>query len=76
MNKYVNVNNDSGIVEYEYNNSSITIRFARGGVYVYDVADIGQEHLENMKRLADGGDGLNSYINRNRDVHSSGCKLS
>lgn len=68
MKTYANINKDSGIAAYDYDDDWIRIRFKDGGTYEYHEYKIGYVHLATMKRLADSGHGLNSYINKNQDV--------
>lgn len=66
MQRYADINNDSGVIGYEISATSITVWFdgtARPYTYSYGVA--GQSHVEKMKQLAQSGDGLNAYINYN-----------
>ncbi len=55
---------DSGVAAYECGPASITIRFHRGGTYLYNASKPGLRHVLNMQRLAEAGDGLNTYINQ------------
>ena len=64
MKIYRDLNNDSGINAYEISDDSITVRFKTGAVYLYNYLSTGAIHIEEMKRLAEAGDGLNSYIGR------------
>ena len=41
------------------------IQFTTGAMYEYNYSRTGSYHIENMKRLAMAGSGLNSYINTN-----------
>jgi hypothetical protein len=68
MKKYADLSGDSGIVAYDYGDDWIRIQFKRGGTYEYRSADIGAAHVANLKRLADSGDGLNTYISQNPEV--------
>ena len=70
MKVYKDINNDSGVKEYDYTDTSITIKFESGKVYEYPASVIGLQHLSNMKKLADSGDGLNAYIMRNPTVRN------
>lgn len=63
MEQYGN-NSESGVSMYEKTRDSITIKFHRGGTYLYDYTSPGQEHVEQMKSLAVAGKGLNTYINK------------
>ena len=66
MQRYADINNDSGVIGYEISATSITVWFD-GTVrpYTYSYAVAGQNHVEKMKQLAQSGDGLNAYINYN-----------
>ena len=61
---YKNLDGDSGIVAYELGPDWIEIEFRRGSFrfYRYTYQSAGQNAVEEMKRLAGFGDGLNSYI--------------
>ncbi len=63
---------DSGVAAYESGPDWIVIAFHRGGTYRYDDRHPGAEHVLEMQRLADAGDGLNTYINRHvRDDYAA-----
>lgn len=65
MQRYRDRDNDSGAQYYEPGPTYIKIKFKSSSkVYEYTYAKEGQRHIENMKRLAQAGDGLNSYINK------------
>lgn len=61
---YKNIDGDSGIVSYEYSADWIEVEFRSGSfrLYLYTYASAGSANIEEMKRLADLGDGLNSFI--------------
>lgn len=66
MQIYTDIDNDSNVVGYEINNTSIIIWFnGTPNPYTYSYASAGQHHVDNMKRLAVSGNGLNAYINNN-----------
>ncbi len=65
MRRYQNLGGDSGVAAYEIGDNSITVQFSTGAVYLYTDRSAGTENIEKMKSLALGGEGLNSYINRN-----------
>ncbi len=71
MKPYKDINHDSGVSAYEYTETSIFVQFKTGKIYEYPASKIGATHLNNMKRLADAGDGLNAYIMKN-DVVKTG----
>lgn len=66
MPTYGNLDGDSGAVRYEYGADWIEVEFQRGRerFYTYTYTSAGREHVEQMKMLADAGDGLNAYINK------------
>lgn len=66
MQRYANINGDSGVSGFEIHDLSITVYFTgTSRSYTYSYASAGQHHIEAMKRLAQAGDGLNAYINHN-----------
>jgi hypothetical protein len=66
MQRYADVNNDSGVIGYEIHEKSIIVWFeGTDRSYTYSYALAGPHHVETMKRLAAFGNGLNAYINDN-----------
>lgn len=64
MQRYADTDRDSGVQSFKINDSSITVQFkGTSKLYAYSYRRAGQHHVENMKRLALAGDGLNEYIN-------------
>lgn len=61
---YPNFGGDSPIRCYAIGPSSIRVWFEDGGGYEYDNRRPGRQHVEVMKRLAEEGRGLATYINR------------
>ena len=65
MEPYQNVNGNSGIAGYEIGDTCIEVEFAdTESVYRYSYESAGRGNVEEMKRLAAQGHGLNSFINR------------
>ncbi len=65
MVRYDDINGDSGVYAYAYDNDYIDVQFkSTGKVYRYSYRSAGIENVEHMKALARNGDGLNSFINR------------
>lgn len=64
MERYTNLGGDSGVAFFEIKESSILIEFKDGGTYLYDYMMPGEMHVEEMKKLARFGEGLNEYINK------------
>lgn len=65
MERYANLGGDSGVVGYEIGNDFIRVQFSDGSIYVYTYASAGASNIEQMKKLARNGQGLNAFINRN-----------
>ncbi len=64
MKRYRNLGGDSGIVAYKIDADSIIVEFSDNSLYLYDYTKPGPEEVEHMKKLAEQGQGLNSYISR------------
>jgi hypothetical protein len=62
--RYKNLDGDSGVVNYEYGPDFIRVQFRSGSTYVYDYTQPGAEHVERMKELARSGSGLSTYISQ------------
>jgi len=63
MERYSDIDRDSGVVAYETGNDFIRVKFSTGAIYLYTNSSAGTHHIEQMKTLAAKGDGLNAYIN-------------
>ena len=61
---YKDVDRDSGVVRYEYGADWIEVQFRDGKIYRYTYFSAGVQLIEEMKRLANKGEGLNAYINK------------
>jgi hypothetical protein len=68
MKPYKDIDNDSGVSAYEYEEGWIHIKFSDGKNYEYKAEKIGSHHICAMQKLADSGEGLNAYINEHRTV--------
>jgi len=64
MERYKNLSGNSGVIAFEFGDDSITIEFREGGRYLYTDASAGRANIRQMQRLARGGAGLASFINR------------
>ena len=78
---YGNKSGTSGILAFEISDSAIMIIFheklaGKHVAYWYDYEDPGEEHVEEMKRLAMLGKGLASYKNKNVKGHRKRRPLS
>lgn len=66
MQRYADLNDDSGVSSFEMGSSYIKVWFNRDAAsYVYSHVSAGGYHVEHMKKLAVAGKGLNTYINKN-----------
>lgn len=64
MQRYADIDQDSGVMGYDIGETSITVYFkSTSRPYIYSYRGAGMHHVETMKRLALSGDGLNEYIN-------------
>ena len=63
MERYLDLDGDSGVVGYEIGDTFIRVKFSgTAKIYTYSYRSAGVTRIEDMKRLARSGDGLNSYI--------------
>ncbi len=58
------LNSASGIQAYDYGDDFIRIQFEDGTIYLYTYESTGAYHIEQMKKLAQLGKGLNTFINQ------------
>ncbi|GHV83637.1 hypothetical protein AGMMS50212_09770 [Spirochaetia bacterium] len=65
MENYKNVGGGSGIMAYEYGVDYVRVKFSDGHIYLYTNSSAGCQNIAKMKKLANEGKGLNSFINRN-----------
>ena len=66
MRNYLNLGGNSSVIGYEYGYDSITVYFGTARKpYTYSYSSAGVENVETMKKLADRGYGLCSFIQRN-----------
>lgn len=63
MELYQDRGGNSGIKAYEIESDSITVEFTTGAAYLYNYEVTGASNVEEMKKLAGKGVGLNSFIN-------------
>jgi hypothetical protein len=76
MTPYRDLNGDSGIAAFHPDMGSIDVPFKHGGTYRYSAADVGQASISEMVRLANVGDGLNTFVNQNQQVKKAGRKAT
>lgn len=65
MPAYRNLRGDSPIQSYEMGETYIYVTFSNGKTYRYSHRKAGLTHVHEMKRLAQLGQGLSTYIQRN-----------
>lgn len=68
MEKYQNLGGDSGVVSFEVGDDFIDVEFEKPSAsgyrnYRYNYGSAGDWNVEEMKKLAQAGQGLNSFIN-------------
>lgn len=61
---YTNRSGDSTVASYGVADDSITVAFTSGATYVYTYQSAGAENIEQMKSLAEKGEGLDTFINQ------------
>ena len=65
MKKYRNLSGFSGVSAYEIQADAILVRFLDSArVYRYSRKSAGKAHVDEMKRLAETGRGLATYISQ------------
>jgi hypothetical protein len=64
MERYQNLEGDSGVVAFESGADYIKVRFRNGVTYVYDHVTPGEQHVARMHELARAGRGLSTYISQ------------
>jgi hypothetical protein len=63
---YKNLNGNSNVLAYEIGPDYINVQFkGTAKIYCYSYQSAGAGNVEAMKRLAQNGSGLNSFINKN-----------
>lgn len=65
MERYKDIDGDSGVAAYEIGTDYIRVQFSDNSVYLYTYTSAGANNIEQMKKLAASGDGLNAFINKN-----------
>lgn len=61
----------TGVRGYDYGDDYIIIYFTSGARYTYTYGSCGSSHVETMKRLARGQQGLNTYVTKNKPPYAS-----
>ncbi len=63
MKQYSNISGKSGIYGYDIGKDFILVTFDSGSSYKYSYQSAGEEMVEEMKQLAEQGEGLQRFIN-------------
>jgi len=62
---YKDIDHDSNVCAYEIDAEYIDVKFnGTERIYRYSYKSAGRENVETMKKLAQRGNGLNSFINK------------
>lgn len=69
MKKYRSADLDTGVIAYEINTDSISVKFRDESVYIYTNKSAGPAAIAEMKVLAEKGAGLTTYINKHVREH-------
>ena len=64
MTKYLNLNGDSGVTDYEIGDDFIRVRFKGPHQYLYTYSMPSRSEVETMKKLAREGKGLGTFISQ------------
>ena len=64
MKRYENRSGHGGVTGYEILPDSIVLEFNDKDEYLYDYSKPGREQVEQMKILAERGEGLTTYVNQ------------
>lgn len=65
MQPYKNLGGNSNVKAFDIGDNYIDVEFNGGDIYRYSYKSAGRNKIEQMKKLALEGYGLNSYIMRN-----------
>ena len=65
LQRYQNNGGNSNVIAFQIEDDYIDVQFGGGKVYRYSYNSAGKSKVEEMKKLALSGSGLNSYIMRN-----------
>jgi hypothetical protein len=64
MHPYQSSNHDTGVIAYQKGSGHIAVKFKDGSVYLYTNKSAGRNSINQMKKLAEAGVGLTTYISQ------------
>lgn len=64
LKRYKAVSQNAGVYAFAAGKDSITIQFQDGRIYLYNYDIPGRAKVEEMKKLAEAGRGLTTFINQ------------
>jgi len=64
MKRYRNLSGQSGITRYTTGPDYIEVEFSNDRIYLYNYKSTGEGNVEQMKKLADAGSGLSTFISK------------
>ena len=70
METYRNLSGNSGVQAFEIGADFIRVQFKHGKTYLYSYQSAGGANIEELKRLARLGQGLNTFINQTPAVRN------
>ena len=70
MEKYRNISGNSAIIAFEIGPNFVRVQFSHGAPYLYTYQSAGIANVDEMKRLARIGQGLNTFINQTPAVRN------
>ncbi len=72
---YKNLDRNSNIIHYEIGDKHIIVHFATGywKHYTYTEMSAGEAVIQRMQELAEKGEGLHTYIRKNKPRYASKC---
>ena len=75
MPRYANHHGNSGVTDYEIHDDGICVEFKGGRSYLFTYSSAGEDNVEEMKTLAENGEGLARFIRSEvyGDHESTGC---
>ena len=68
MQRYRNFSGTSGVRAFETGSDYIVLQYVSGKPYTYTYETVGEQNVEEMKRLARKGSHLNKFINQHPEI--------